>query len=158
MSFKSVAQERTGNRNTNVSFPDLEGRTKISVDELMQKHPDGVTLISFGRWTPKNKDPMYPALFLEEPDRFLWSSKVLQDLIDAWIDEYAGDAVTCAKELEAEGVGSMAPAVRADDGQISLSDVGSDEVRRILRDTDLNTLTPLEAMNLLFELQKKARG
>lgn len=103
MSFKSVAQERTGNRNTNVSFPDLEGRTKISVDELMEKHPDGVTIISFGRWTPKNKDPMYPALFLEEPNRFLWSSKVLQDLIDAWIDDYAGDAVTCAKELEAEG-------------------------------------------------------
>ena len=52
----------------------------------------------------------------------------------------------------------MAPAAHTDDGQISLSDVGSDEVRRILRDTDLNTLTPLEAMNLLFELQKKARA
>ena len=43
-------------------------------------------------------------------------------------------------------------------GQISLSDVGSDEVRDILCATDLNTLTPIEAMNLLFELQKKARG
>ena len=36
--------------------------------------------------------------------------------------------------------------------------VGADEVREILRATDLNTLTPIEAMNLLFELQKKARG
>ena len=63
------------------------------------------------------------------------------------------------KELEAEGVSSIpAAAPMRDDGQISLSDVGSDEVRRILRDTDLNTLTPLEAMNLLFELQKKARS
>ena len=34
----------------------------------------------------------------------------------------------------------------------------ADEVREILRATDLNTLTPIEAMNLLFELQKKARG
>ena len=33
-----------------------------------------------------------------------------------------------------------------------------DEVRRILQETDLNTLTPIEAMNLLFDLQKKARG
>ena len=73
-------------------------------------------------------------------------------------DSLVNKAKSYLKELEAEGVGSMAPAVRADDGQISLSDVGSDEVRRILQDTDLNTLTPIEAMNLLFELQKKARA
>ena len=36
--------------------------------------------------------------------------------------------------------------------------VGADEVRDILLRTDVNTLTPLEAMNLLFELQKKARA
>ena len=43
----------------------------------------------------------------------------------------------------------------ADDGQISLADVGADEVREILRATDLNTLTPIEAMNLLYELKGK---
>ena len=48
--------------------------------------------------------------------------------------------------------------VKAADDQISFADVGADEVSRILRETDLNTLTPIEAMNLLFELQKKARG
>ena len=53
----------------------------------------------------------------------------------------------------------MAPtAAPADLGQISLADVGSDEVRRILQDTDLNTLTPIEALNLLYDLQKKARA
>ncbi len=63
------------------------------------------------------------------------------------------------RELEKEGVGVIpGTAPMRDEGQISLSDVGSDEVRRILCDTDLNTLTPLEAMNLLFELQKKARA
>ena len=63
------------------------------------------------------------------------------------------------RELEKDGVSAIpAAAPLRDDGQISLSDVGSDEVRRILRETDLNTLTPLEAMNLLFELQKKARA
>ena len=63
------------------------------------------------------------------------------------------------KELEAEGVTSIAPAaVQAEAGQISLADVGSDEVRRILQDTDLNTLTPIEALNLLYSLQKKARA
>jgi len=62
------------------------------------------------------------------------------------------------KELEAEGPVSVVPAARQESGQISLADVGSDEVRRILQDTDLNTLTPIEAMNLLYSLQKKARA
>ena len=42
--------------------------------------------------------------------------------------------------------------------QISLVDAGTDEVGRILRSTDINSLTPLEALNLLSELQQKARG
>ena len=61
------------------------------------------------------------------------------------------------KELETEGVSSL-PEHRESSGQISFIDVGVDEVRRILDATDLNTLTPLEAMNLLCELQKKARA
>ncbi|MBQ9250417.1 MAG: DNA mismatch repair protein MutS [Oscillospiraceae bacterium] len=61
------------------------------------------------------------------------------------------------KELERDGISApVGPAVEED--QISFADIGADEVSRILRDTDLNTLTPIEAMNLLFDLQKKARG
>ena len=62
------------------------------------------------------------------------------------------------KELEADGIKASMPHTEREDDQISLADVGSDEVSRILRETDLNTLTPIEAMNMLFELQKKARG
>lgn len=61
------------------------------------------------------------------------------------------------KELESSGIAPAAMPVQPED-QISFADVGADEVSRILRETDLNTLTPIEAMNLLFELQKKARG
>ena len=61
------------------------------------------------------------------------------------------------KELETEGIALPAAAAAADD-QISFADLGADEVRQTLLGTDLNTLTPLEAMNLLFELQKKARA
>ena len=64
------------------------------------------------------------------------------------------------KELEANGATAV-PSVQAHtagDGQISFADVGADEVREILRNADLNTITPIEAMNMLFELQKKARA
>jgi DNA mismatch repair protein MutS len=34
-------------------------------------------------------------------------------------------------------------------------DMGSTEIAAKLNTTDLNTLTPLEALNLLYELKKK---
>ena len=40
--------------------------------------------------------------------------------------------------------------------QISFADLQADEIRETLRKTDLNTLTPLEALNLLYSLQRKA--
>ena len=43
-----------------------------------------------------------------------------------------------------------------DSDQISFADMQADEIRETLRKTDLNTLTPIEAMNLLFTLQRKA--
>ncbi len=71
-------------------------------------------------------------------------------------DGVIGKAKGYLKELSENG--APAPALSAPDDQLSLADVGTDEVGRILRQTDLNTLTPIEAMTLLFELQKKARG
>ncbi|MBO5556504.1 MAG: DNA mismatch repair protein MutS, partial [Oscillospiraceae bacterium] len=62
------------------------------------------------------------------------------------------------KELETEGVAASLPVRESGEDQISFADVGADQVRQILCETDLNTLTPLEAMNLLFDLQKKARA
>ena len=72
-------------------------------------------------------------------------------------DSIISRAKTYLKEFETEGTGGL-PQYSEDRSQISLSDIGTDEVRRILEGTDLNTLTPLEAMNLLSELQKKARA
>ena len=66
-------------------------------------------------------------------------------------------AKTYLKQLEAD---AAAPTTEKQDesDQISLADAGTDEVGRILRSTDINSLTPLDALNLLSELQQKARG
>ncbi len=73
-------------------------------------------------------------------------------------DSVIGKAKGYLKELIASGAVPNLGPTKANDDQISLADVGTDEVKRILCETDLNTITPIEAMNLLFELQKKARG
>jgi len=39
--------------------------------------------------------------------------------------------------------------------QMSLMDIGANEIATLLNSTDLNTLTPLEALNLLYEMKKK---
>ena len=62
------------------------------------------------------------------------------------------------KELESSGPAPIATGEKRADDQISFADVGADEVRKILLKTEINSLTPLEAMNLLLELQRKARG
>ncbi len=59
-------------------------------------------------------------------------------------------------ELEAGQAVPAAPApAPSDSGQVSLLDMGAAEVAERLRRTDVNVLTPIEAMNLLFELKQK---
>ena len=67
-------------------------------------------------------------------------------------------AKQCLKELtEQQGITPTVSRQREEDlSQISFADLQADEIREALRKTDLNTLTPLEAMNLLFQLQRKA--
>ena len=65
------------------------------------------------------------------------------------------------KELEAQNpVGakvSSAPAA-AESAQLSMEALGGSEVLAQLRATDLNTLSPIEALNLLYALKRKAEG
>ena len=42
-----------------------------------------------------------------------------------------------------------------DEEQISLGDMAGQEILNQLRLTEVNTLTPIEAMNLLFEWKRK---
>ena len=45
-------------------------------------------------------------------------------------------------------------ALPEEEPQLSLGGLGAEKAMDKLRDIDLNTLTPLEAMNILFELKK----
>ncbi|MCL2030706.1 MAG: DNA mismatch repair protein MutS, partial [Oscillospiraceae bacterium] len=65
------------------------------------------------------------------------------------------------KELEdrdasPRGVSRRAGEDTAPEPQISLASLAGEELLRELRALDLETLTPLEALNLLFSLRKKA--
>lgn len=72
-------------------------------------------------------------------------------------DSIIAKAKTYLRELESTAAAPDIERAEASE-QISLTDVGADEVRQKLLQTDLNTLTPIEAMNLLYELKKKVEG
>ncbi len=57
------------------------------------------------------------------------------------------------KELEA-GEGNAAPQAAPREDQISMTDLRGDEVRRRLEGVNVETLTPIEALNTLYELKQ----
>ena len=62
------------------------------------------------------------------------------------------------KDFETGGTGALPKHGEDEEEQITLADVGRDEVRKILEATDLNSMTPMEAMNLLNELQRMVKS
>lgn len=62
------------------------------------------------------------------------------------------------KRLEAGKNAETAGKQETQESQLSLGDVAGGEVAGQLRSASLDTMTPIEAMNLLYELKKKAEG
>ena len=57
-------------------------------------------------------------------------------------------------KIEAEGKTPVEKKPRIDDGSITFEDVALDQIRDKLIGTDVNLLTPLDALNLIVELKK----
>ena len=60
------------------------------------------------------------------------------------------------KELTAQGAAPSVPAAPEDDGQVALTDMGGTALIERLRGVDPDSLTPREALTLLYELKKEA--
>ena len=64
-------------------------------------------------------------------------------------------AKTILNELESAAPQQTPQPPAEESGQISFGSISEDVIARRLREADLNTLTPIEAMNLLYELKKE---
>ena len=75
--------------------------------------------------------------------------------VDNWIVKRAKEIL---KELETEGKVKIVTRIEKDDSpQIGFSDYGNAEIIDRLKNIDVTTLTPIEAMSLLYELSNKAK-
>jgi len=70
-------------------------------------------------------------------------------------DKVIHRARTILDELEQQGGVSRAPAVSSGSDQLSLGDLAGSAVLETLRSTAVETLTPIEAMNLLYKLKQQ---
>ncbi len=75
-------------------------------------------------------------------------------------DQVIKKAKNYLAELESDGpaAGLPKPPAAEDTDQVSMLDMAGSALARELRDLDLNTVTPLEALNLLYQLKQKAEG
>ena len=68
-------------------------------------------------------------------------------------DRVISRAKAVLEQLEQEGL--SAPVRPAEEGQVCLEEMGAQVVAQRLREVDVDTLTPLEAMNLLYQLKRE---
>lgn len=95
--FKKVAQEST------VLSVLMQGRTKLSTDDVIDNMPDGITVTAFDI-VHQDENTEYPVfLIAEDPNRFLMGGKVLSGIAYAWADGFDGDVEKASAELGNNG-------------------------------------------------------
>lgn len=94
-------------RKATVLSPIIEGKTKISVGDIIATYPEGITITDFDMVTSTDKDgnpDTYPVfVFSEDTSRFGFGGSVFKNICDNWIEHFDGDIETCAKALQAGG-------------------------------------------------------
>lgn len=80
----------------------MMGRDKLKTDDAIRRYPDGLTLTSFEIINGK-KGP-YPVFTIaEDPTVFLAGGKVLNDIVNGWLEMYQGDLGGCQKDFAQSG-------------------------------------------------------
>ena len=85
----------------------MENREKMSVSEVVEKYPDGITITAFDVITTPDKSgnpTTYPVIVFEEDDtKFLYGGKALNDIVTSWLANFEGDVETTSNALRAAG-------------------------------------------------------
>ena len=80
----------------------MQGREKISTEDIIAKWPQGITLMGFDILT--GKEGQYPVFsFAEDSEHYYFGGKILSDIVFGWLDDYEGDKARCNADLKADG-------------------------------------------------------
>lgn len=96
--FKDLAK-----RQTTLSEVMLD-REKVTTEELMEKYPDGVTIIAFDYINSRKSKGKYPVFNIEEdPTVFCNGGTIIGRIFKDFIDACDGDVKAASDELRRQG-------------------------------------------------------
>lgn len=102
--FTDLAKKKTS------GSPVLEGRAKITTDDIIAKYPNGVTINAFDFLNGKNGRYVVCA-FRQDPMAYFNGGKILTEIFESFVDEYQAEGVTfqdaldqCMQDFEKEGL------------------------------------------------------
>lgn len=79
----------------------MEGKTKISTDELITKYPEGVTITGFD-WMNGDNGKYPVCVFSENANECFFGGTALTEICESWMDGYT-DCESCSADLQKEG-------------------------------------------------------
>lgn len=80
----------------------MDGRERISMDDIIRDYPQGVTVNAFD--FIGSGDDAYPVfLFAENPQKFAFGGTVFAGVARAWGDMFDGDLERASQELKTAG-------------------------------------------------------
>jgi hypothetical protein len=82
--------------------PLMEGRTKISMREIIERYPDGVTVTAFDM-LGSGADAYPVFIFAEDPTVFAFGGAVMGSIVGAWIQQFGGSVEDASDGLASAG-------------------------------------------------------
>lgn len=82
----------------------MQDREKISVEEIIAKYPEGITITAFDMIHGAANGDYPVVLFAEDTEKFLMGGgKIFAGIIADWLAEFQGDSEKGSSELAAQG-------------------------------------------------------
>lgn len=94
--FYEIAEQALGNS------PIMTGREKITTEDVIRKHPAGITLNGFDV-IDNGKDGYAVFTFVEEPDKFVNGGALLSKMAFEWVKAFDGNITDASEGLAACG-------------------------------------------------------
>lgn len=82
----------------------MTDREKIDTEDIIKYHPNGITLREFEHNIETENGTTVVYIFDEEPDKFAFGGKVIQNLIDGLIEDYEGDISELREDMKKQGL------------------------------------------------------
>lgn len=82
----------------------MQDREKISVEEIIAKYPEGITIVAFDMIHGVANGDYPVVLFAEDNSKFLMGGgKIFASIVNDWLANFEGDSAKGSSELAAQG-------------------------------------------------------